>query len=79
MNQYRGYRFPVDQYGYELDILVQPRRNTKVAVRFFKKLLKNYGYVPRVIITDELRSYTDAKRKILKQVEHMTHWNGRPF
>jgi putative transposase len=30
----------VDQEGYTLDILVQSRRNTKAAKRFFRKLLK---------------------------------------
>ena len=30
----------VDQDGYELDILLQSRKNKKAAKRFFKKLLK---------------------------------------
>jgi putative transposase len=63
----------VDQDGYELDVLVQPRRNTKAAIRFFRKLLKGLQYVPRVIITDKLRSYSSAKKKILKEVEHRSH------
>jgi putative transposase len=60
----------VDQHGTVLDILVQSRRNTKAAKRFFKKLLKGLQYVPRVIVTDKLRSYAAAKRKILPGVEH---------
>jgi putative transposase len=52
----------VDQNGVVLDILVQSRRNTKAAIKFFKKLLKGLQYVPRVIITDKLRSYGAAKR-----------------
>ena len=60
----------VDQHGTVLDILVQSRRNTKAAKRFFKKLLKGLQYVPRVIVTDKLRSYGAAKRKILPGVEH---------
>ncbi len=44
----------VDQDGNVLDILVQSRRNTKAAKRFFCKLLKGLHYVPRVIITDKL-------------------------
>jgi len=40
-----------------LDILVQSKRNTKAAVRFFRKLLTELKYVPRVVITDKLRSY----------------------
>ena len=60
----------VDQHGTVLDILVQSRRNTKAAKRFFKKLLKGLQYVPRVIVTDKLKSYAAAKRTILPGVEH---------
>src|SRR5260221_1157368 len=60
----------VDQDGTVLDILVQSRRNTKAAKRFFRKLLKGLHSVPRVIITDKLRSYGAAKREILPGVEH---------
>jgi putative transposase len=55
----------VDQEGLVLDILVQSHLNTKAATRFFKKLLKGLEYVPRVIITDKLRSYGAAKETIL--------------
>ena len=37
---------------------------------FFRKLLKGLQYVPRVIVTDKLRSYAAAKREILPGVEH---------
>ena len=60
----------VDQHGRVLDILVQSRRNTKAAKRFFKKLLMGLRYVPRVIVTDKLKSYGAAKREILPGVEH---------
>ncbi|MFL5282767.1 MAG: IS6 family transposase [Rhodopila sp.] len=60
----------VDQDGNVLDILVQSRRNTKAAKRFFRKLLRGLQYVPRVIITDKLKSYAAAKREILPGVEH---------
>jgi len=63
----------VDQEGVVLDILVQSRRNTKAATKFFKKLLKGLEYVPRVIITDKLRSYGAAKKKLLPRVEHRQH------
>jgi len=63
----------IDQDGYELDILVQPRRNTKAAMRFFRKLLKGLQYVLRIIVTDKLRSYSLAKKKILKKVKHRSH------
>jgi putative transposase len=60
----------VDQDGVELDILVQSRRNTKAAKRSFKKLLKGVRYVPRVVVTDKLKSYAAAKAKIIPGVEH---------
>ncbi len=60
----------VDQDGDVLDILVQSRRNKKAATRFFRKLLKGLQYVPRVILTDQLRSYSAAKAEIMPSVEH---------
>ena len=60
----------VDQDGHVLDILVQSRRNAKAAERFFRKLLKGLQSIPRVIVTDKLKSYSAAKRKILPGVEH---------
>jgi putative transposase len=60
----------VDQDDNVLDILVQSRRNKKAAKKFFRKLLKGLQYVPRVVITDKLRSYGAAKREILPGVEH---------
>ena len=60
----------VDQNGNVLDILVQSRRSAKAAKRFFRKLLKGLQYVPRVIVTDKLRSYAAAKREVLPGVEH---------
>jgi putative transposase len=60
----------VDQHGNVLDVLVQSRRNTKAAKRFFRKLLEGLGCVPRVIVTDKLGSYGAAKREILPGVEH---------
>ncbi|GHO79652.1 hypothetical protein KSD_74230 [Ktedonobacter sp. SOSP1-85] len=63
----------VDQDGNVLDILVQSRRSKKAAKRFFRKLLKGLQYVPRVIITDKLKSYGAAKRETLPGVEHRQH------
>jgi putative transposase len=56
-----------------LDILVQRRRNTQAAKKIFRKLLKGLTYVPRVLITDKLKSYGAAKREILPSVEHRQH------
>jgi putative transposase len=60
----------VDQHGVVLDILVQERRDAKAAKRFFRRLLMGLDYVPRVIVTDKLRSYGVAKRHLLPDVEH---------
>ena len=61
----------VDQDGMVLDILVQNRRDTAAARRFFRRLLKNTGAVPRVIVTDKLRSYGAAHREVMPCVEHL--------
>jgi putative transposase len=63
----------VDQDGHVLDILVQRRRNKAAAKKFFRKLLKGLRYVPRVIITDKLKSYGAAKQDMLPSVEHRQH------
>jgi len=63
----------VDQGGNMLDILVQPRRNKRAAVRFLWKLLKGLAYVPRVVITDKLASDGAALRDVLPRVEHRRH------
>jgi putative transposase len=42
----------------------------KTAKRFFKRLLRGLQYIPRVIVTDKLKSYGAAKREILPDIEH---------
>jgi len=54
-----------------LGILVQSRRDKKAAKKFFRKLLKGLRYVPRMIVTDKLKSYGAAKNEILPSVEHI--------
>jgi putative transposase len=58
------------QEGHILDILVQRRRDKAAAKKFFRKPLKGLTYVPRVVVTDKLRSYEAAKREVLPRVEH---------
>ncbi len=60
----------VDQDGEVLDILVQSRRDKKAAKKFFRKLLRRMQYLPRVIVTDQLRSYHAAKQEFMPSVEH---------
>ncbi|MCX5097317.1 IS6 family transposase [Streptomyces sp. NBC_00365] len=60
----------IDQDGNVLDILVQDRRDKAVARRFFRRLMKKTGTVPRVVVTDKLRSYRAAHREVMPSVEH---------
>jgi putative transposase len=60
----------VDQDGHVLDILVQNQRDKAAASRFFRRLMKKTCAVPRVIVTDKLRSYGAAHREVMPSVEH---------
>ena len=62
----------VDEDGDVIDIRVQSRRNRRAAVRFFRKLLKSQGCVPRRLITAKLRSYPAAYRPVMPSVVHVT-------
>ena len=53
-----------------LDILVQPRRDAKAAKRFFRNLPTKHCQVPRVLVTDKLRSYQAAHRAVMPSVKH---------
>ena len=55
-----------------LDILAQSRRNKRAASRFFRKLFKAFGE-PRVVVTDKLRSYGAALKKLAPGIEHRSH------
>ena len=54
----------VDDEGEVLDVLVQKRRNKHVALKLFRKLLKNQGIHPETITTDKLASYRAAARQL---------------
>jgi putative transposase len=74
INKERHYLWrAVDQDGTFLDILVQRRRDKQAAKTFFRKLLNGCQDVPRVIITDKLKSYGAAKREILPGVAQRQH------
>jgi putative transposase len=62
----------VDQDGDVIDILLQPHRDRRAAARFFRRLLKGQGCVPRKMVTDKLRSYAAAHRTIMSTVGHDT-------
>ena len=60
----------VDQDGDLIEILVQKRKDTRAAKRFFRKALHSQTQVPIEIITDKLRSYASAKREVMASVPH---------
>ncbi|MGP3690720.1 IS6 family transposase [Streptomyces sp. IBSNAI002] len=63
----------VDADGNVLDILVQNRLDKAAARRFFRRLLTTTGQVPRVVVTDKLKSYGAAHREVMPSVEHRSH------
>ena len=65
----------VDDEGTVLDLVFQRRRNTKVALRLLRQLLKNQGVEPTKIVTDRLGSY-GAALKILG-LKHLHDVGGR--
>ncbi len=62
----------VDSEGEVLDILAQPRRDKKAALKLMRKLLKKQGFVPDAIVTDKLRSYRAALPDLGLSGRHVT-------
>jgi transposase-like protein len=60
----------VDNEGEILDMLVQRRRDTRSALRLMRKLLKKQGFVPKLLVTDKLRSYASAARHLRLTCRH---------
>lgn len=63
----------VVQDGSVLDVLVQNRRDKAAGQRFFRRPLKTVRTVPRVIVTDQLRSCGAAHLQVMPSVEHRSH------
>lgn len=63
----------VDQHGVVLDEIFQSRRDKRAARRLLVKLLKRFGFVPKRIVTDKLRSYGAAKREIAPGLNRWSH------
>ena len=61
----------VDAEGEVLDILVQPRRDKRAALKLMRQLLKKQGVVPTSITTDRLGSYRAALRDLGLQDRHL--------
>src|SRR6267142_4225154 len=60
----------VDHEGEVLDMLVQRRRDTRAALRLMRKLLKKQDFVPKLLVTDKLRSYAAAFRRLRLSCPH---------
>src|SRR5689334_22767857 len=60
----------VDDEGKVLDMLVQRRRDTRSALRLMRKLLKKQGFMPKLLVTDKLRSYAAAIRHLRLTCRH---------
>jgi len=60
----------VDQEGEILDLLIQPRRDKRAAVRLMRKLLKKQGFAPKRAVTDKLPSYAAAFRELRLTCRH---------
>jgi transposase-like protein len=60
----------VDDEGEVLDLLVQRRRDKQAAIRLMRKLLRKTGILPELLVTDKLRSYGAAFRKIGLAARH---------
>ena len=63
----------VDQHGVVLEEILQLRRDKRAAKRLLVKLMKRWGFVPKRIITDKLRSYAAAKREVAPSLDHWSH------
>ena len=55
----------VDSEGEVLDILVQPRRDRKAAIKLMRRLLKKQGFTPANVVTDKLSSYSSARASLV--------------
>src|SRR6201988_2716844 len=60
----------VDHEGEVLDMLIQRQRDTRAALRLMRKLLKKQGFVPKLLVTDKLRSYPAAFRRLRLTCRH---------
>src|ERR1700732_3214786 len=60
----------VDHEGEVLDMLVQSRRDSRSALRLMRTLLRKQGFVPKLLVTDKLRSYGSAFRQLQLTCPH---------
>lgn len=58
--------------GEVLDVLVQPRRDKRAALKLMRRLLRKQGFAPEAVVTDKLRSYGAALRELGMADRHVT-------
>jgi len=58
--------------GEVLDVLVQPRRDKRAALKLMRRLVRKQGFAPTAVVTDKLRSYGAALREIGMTDRHVT-------
>lgn len=63
----------IDQHGIVLEEILQTRRDKRAAKRLLLALMKRYGFVPKRLITDKLRSYGAAKADVVPGLDHWSH------
>src|SRR5690349_19194595 len=51
-------------------MLIQRRRDSGAAMRLMRKLLKKQGFAPKLLVTDKLRSYASAFRRLKVTCPH---------
>jgi putative transposase len=51
-------------------MLVQRRRDSRAALRPMRKLLRKQGFTPKLLVTDKLRSYASAFRRLRLTCPH---------
>jgi putative transposase len=62
----------VDQDSEVIDVFLQSRRDSDIAKRFFKRLIRNHGNEPGKIVADKLKSYGVAHRELIPESIHDT-------
>ena len=63
----------INKHGIVLEKILQSRRDKRAAKRLLVKLIKRWGYVPKRIVTDKLRSNGAAKREVAPGLDHWSH------
>ena len=66
----------VDRDGDVIDILVQKKRDAHAGKKFFRRRVKRHGGTPRVLVTDQLRSYPPAAKDGMPDSIHVNDRNS---